>query len=305
MTGFTVQASDAALAERVRRWVDAAALAPPRSIALTLRLVDRPWSGTDERPHLRQPGLRFHHGAPSDAVRIVWHDGLGHALLPAGAADAVTIELTRTAAAEPDHWLRPFVLPVLLVLLRRAGWHHVHGAVARDPRGRGWLIAGNAHAGKSTTAAWLATRRWAVGTDDTALLANGGTRVEAVSWREPIALRDGGLELLARARGGTPLARRGKTGFFPEDLGGTWLPRVPVDVVALARLHDGPTTVEPVRAAVAVAELLSWSLLFMVDPADAQRHLDLVARLAQQATCVRLALGRDLIERPLALEDLV
>jgi hypothetical protein len=187
--------------------------------------------------------------------------------------------------------------------LRRVGWHHIHAACARDPDGRGWLIAGDAHVGKSTTAALLATRGWAVGTDDTAFLVAGAPAVAAAAWREPIALREGGLALLAPA-GGLPLARRRKTGFTPEELGGTWLERIAIDIVAIAALHDGPTRLEPLPRAAAMPQLLSWSRFFVLDADLAQAHLDLVARLVEQSACFRLLLGRDMFDHPDLLREL-
>jgi hypothetical protein len=304
-----LECDDAELTALVHEWFAAGRIEPPADVSVTLRLSDEPWRGQDSRPVLTQPGLVFHHGAPEHTVRVVWRQGEGHAVIPPSPSMRAAIELTRQAAAEPDRWLRPFLLPVLLVLLRRAGWHHIHAATARDSLGRGWLFAGNARAGKSTTAAVLAARGWAVGTDDTGFLVAGAKRVEATCWRAPIALRDGGRALLARAglddTGSVTLTRRAKAGFFPEDLGGSWLERVPLDVVALTTVHDGPTRITPLSRAAALAELLSWSLLFVVDHADAQAHLDLMARLTREARCVRLELGRDLVEGPVLLEALV
>jgi len=42
-----------------------------------------------------------------------------------------------------------------------------------------------------------------------------------------------------------------------------------------------------------------------VDPDRAQRHLELVTRLASQARCYRLRLGRDIFEHPDLLTKLV
>jgi hypothetical protein len=288
---------------QVEAWLAGAGVEPPKRIELSIALVPGAWGGRDERAFLRQPDLRFHHGPP-EGIRIVWRDGAGHAVLAPDGSAAAAVELWSEVAREPDQWLRPFLLPVLLALLRRAGWHHIHAATARDPAGRGWLIAGDARTGKSTTAALLASRGWAVGTDDTAFLAAGPGGVEAMSWRAPLALRDAGLALLARG-GGVSLERRRKTGFSPEDLGSTWLPRVTLDVVALAGVHAGATRVEPVSRTAAVADLLSWSLLFVIEPADAQRHLDLVARLVRQARCVRVRFGPDLFEHHDLLSELI
>ena len=298
-----VSCDDPALRLTVETWLAESRLVPPRPILLTITLVDGPWAEVDSRRCLRQPDLALYYGPPDDCLRLVWRDGLGHAVIAARAGTA-GVEITRAAARTPEGWLRPFLLLVVAALLRGAGWNHIHAATAVDPRGRGWLIAGDSNAGKSTTAALLASRGWSVGTDDTAFLAEGTSPVEVVGWHEPIALREGGYQLLG-FRGGQRLERRRKTGFLPEELGGRWVERVVPGIIAIAAIHAGATSMEPLRPALAVADLLSWSLLFIVDADGAQRHLELVTRLAAQARCYRLRLGRDIFEHPDLLSGLV
>jgi hypothetical protein len=291
-----------ALRTAVETWLAESRLLPPRPLDLTITVTDEAWTGEDRRRILRQPLLTYYYGPPDDHIRLVWRDGLGHAVVARGSSSA-DVAVERSLAERPGSWLRPFLLAVVTALLRRVGWNHIHAATANDPGGRGWLIAGDAHSGKSTTAALLATQGWAVGTDDTAFLVDGARPVEALAWREPIALREGGYELL-RLHGGRSLPRRRKTGFFPEELGGRWVASVAPDIVAIAALHDGPTRLEPLPARLAVADLLSWSLLFIVEPEGAQGHLELVARLAAQARCYRLLLGRDIFAQPDLLMEL-
>lgn len=281
-----------ALRTAVETWLAESRLLPPRPLDLNITVTGEAWTGEDARQILHQPLLTYYYGAPDDSIRLVWRDGLAHAVLCQGSTCA-DVAVERSLAERPETWLRPFLLAVVTALLRRVGWNHIHAATAVDPDGRGWLIAGDAHSGKSTTAALLATHGWGVGTDDTAFLIDGASPVEALAWREPIALREGGYELL-RLSGGLTLPQRRKTGFFPEELGGRWVASIAPDVVAIAALHDGPTRLEPLRAPLAVADLLSWSLLFIVEPERAQRHLELVTRLAAQARCYRLLLGRDI-----------
>jgi len=290
-----VHCDEPALRSTVESWLAESRLLPPRPLDLNITLTNGTWTGEDGRQILRQPLLTYYYGAPDDSIRLVWRDGLGHAVLAQGSTCA-DVAVERALAERPETWLRPFLLAVVTALLRRIGWNHIHAATAVDPAGRGWLIAGDAHSGKSTTAALLATHGWGVGTDDTAFLIDPSSPVEALAWREPIALRQGGYELL-RLSGGLTLPRRRKTGFFPEELGGLWVASVAPDVVAIAALHDGPTRLEPLRAPLAVADLLSWSLLFIVEPVSAQRHLELVTRLAAQARCYRLLLGSDTFAR--------
>jgi hypothetical protein len=190
------------------------------------------------------------------------------------------------------------------VLLRRVGWFHLHAATANDPTGRGWLVAGNAHAGKSTTAALLAASGWQVGTDDAAWLEQQGDTVRVHTCHAPIALRDGGRRLLARA-GGIPLPDRGKIGYWPEDLGGVWTPLVTPQIVIFTTVGNVRTTAVPIPRPVALAELVRWSAWVMLEPEVAQRHLDALAALTGQARCYRVRLGRDLFARPNRLIELV
>ena len=298
-----VLCEEPALRQAVEAWFADSQLRPSRDIELTLRLVKEPWSGEDRRRVLRQPDLAFHYGPPDDRLRLVWRGGEGHAVVSVETG-AATVEIAERVASRPEVWLRPFLVLVVASQLRSAGWSHIHAATAVDPTGRGWLIAGDSNSGKSTTAALLATRGWAVGTDDTAFVVDGTAPVEVVGWHEPLALREGGYRLLGR-QGGHPLSRRQKTGFLPEELGGRWVPTVAPVIVAIATIHDGATALEPLRPALAVADLLSWSLLFIVDPEGAQRHLELVTRLAAQARCFRLRLGRDIFDHPDLLSRLV
>jgi len=287
----------------VERWLADSQLVAPRALELKLIVASEPWSGQDHRPCLRQPDIDLYYGPPDGALRLVWRDGAGHAVVDLGSG-AAQVTLLEHAAPRPESWLRPFLLLVVAAQYRALGWSHIHAATAIDPKGRGWLIAGDSNSGKSTTAALLASRGWAVGTDDTAFIVDGTQPVAVLAWREPIALREDGYRLLGLT-GGQSLTRRRKTGFFPDELGGRWVDRVTPAIVAIAAVHDGPTTLEPLRPALTVADLLSWSLLFIVDPDGAQRHLELVTRLASQARCYRLRLGRDIFEHPDLLGELV
>jgi hypothetical protein len=184
------------------------------------------------------------------------------------------------------------------------GWYHLHAATAIDPKGRGWLVAGNAHAGKSTTAALLAASGWRVGTDDAAFLERRGDRIVVHTCRAPIALREGGRRLLAHA-GGVSLPDRGKTGYWPEDLGGVWTPLVDPEVVIFTAVGNAKTSAQPVERRGALAELVRWSAWVMLEPDLAQDHLNVLTQLTGQARCYRVTLGRDLFSQPNRLIELV
>jgi hypothetical protein len=203
-----------------------------------------------------------------------------------------------------DECLRTFGMTVLIFLLRRLGWHHVHAATAVDPRGRGWLLAGNTHAGKSTTTALLASRGWAVGSDDISFLAARGSEVVVHAFRSPIAVRPGGVTLLGR-NGGASLESRDKTAYWPEDLGGTWQAVIRPEMLYFPTVGAERTAFEPLRPVQVLAELVRWSAWVVLEPALAQGHLDLINLLARQGRGYRLTLGRDLFRDPAVLDTIV
>jgi len=292
--GFHVTCGDPAVRAWIGEWLEATRLEPPGAIALTVRVASEVPPTRDERTPFRQPQLEIRSGPPAGGVRITWRGDQAQACIDERAARADLV-ITRSALTGRDALAQGFLVAVTVFLLRRVGWHHVHAASAVDPRGRGWLLAGDAQCGKSTTAALLAAHGWGVGADDLTFLDAATAPIEVVALRAPIALRNGGLALLARA-GGHPLRDGRKRGFFAEELGGRWADRVRPAIIALPRVDGGKTRVEPVERRDALAELVRWSAWVALEPALAQSHLDALARLTAQATCVRLALGPDLAE---------
>jgi hypothetical protein len=102
------------------------------------------------------------------------------------------------------------------------------------------------------------------------------------------------------------LRDRAKVGFWPEELGGVWTPRVTPEIVIFSSVGTGArTTAEPIGQSRALAQLVRWSAWVMLEPELAQRHLDVLARLAGEARCYRVTLGRDLFARPNRLLELV
>ena len=286
----------------LRRWLDQSQLEPPILLSLEVKVAEPPPLADDPRPVFEQPGLAVRAGPPGAGVHLSWATAPAVAELRAGDPMA-RVTLSPAAVDRLDACADGFLVPVLIFLLRRAGWHHIHAATAADPAGRGWLLAGDGQAGKSTTAALLATQGWRVGTDDTAFLAPDGNRVAAVAYRAPIALRPAGYRLLGGS-GGTLLARRRKLGYWPEELGGTFAPRVVPDVILFTAVGQRLTTVTPLGPRECLAQLIRRSAWVMLEPDLAQAHLDLIARLARQAKSYHVTLGRDLFARPARLTEL-
>jgi len=295
---------DAPLCRALARWLDHTRLEPPDGLGLDVRVADAP-PPPDVRTPFRQPGVVVRSGPPQGGVRVWWEVAPAFAELAPGATVA-RVTLSPAAIRELDLCTSSFLMTVLIFLLRRAGWHHVHAATAVDPEaGRGWLVAGDAAAGKSTTAALLATRGWAVGTDDLAFLAAGmDGRVSVAACRAPIALRVGGRRLL-RLIGGIPRAERDKFTFWPEDLGGVWAPHVAPDVILFPSIGDGRSTATALGGRDTLVELVRWSAWVVLEPELAQPHLDLLGTLARQARAFRVTLGRDLFDHPDRLRELV
>jgi hypothetical protein len=303
MTAFSVHVdcSDAETRGALERWLEATRLAPPAPVRLEVT-IGTPEPSPSGPPAFNQPEVAI--WSDGAGVRIIWERAAAAAHLPSGQTVA-RVTLSPEAIRQLDLCTRTFLTTVLIFLLRRVGWHHVHAATAIDLGGRGWLFAGNAHAGKSTTAAWCATRGWAVSTDDTAFLwGGGGDRVEVVGMHAPIALREGGMALLRRVDG-TPLPARQKTGYAPEELGGRWVDRIRPDRIIFPTIGRDTTMVEPITPRDTLAGLVRWSAWVLLEPTLAQEHLELIERLARQARSYRVVLGTDLFTHRDRLTELL
>jgi hypothetical protein len=300
--GIAVQCPDPAVRVALEAWLAGLRLSVSTRLVLNVEISEQESAPLGETL-FEQPEVRFGPGPNGRGVRVVWDHAPALAELPAGATVA-SVRLSANAVARLDRCTRTFLLAVVILLLRRVGWYHLHAATAIDPGGQGWLFTGNAHVGKSTTAALLATSGWQVGTDDAAFLERVADRIRVHTVHAPIALREGGRRLLAKA-GGIVLHDRGKVGFWPEDLGAVWTPLVSPDIVIFPTVGRTRTTAQPIARAEALAELVRWSAWVMLEPDLAQAHLDVLAQLAGQARCYRVTLGRDLFARPNRLIELV
>lgn len=304
MPGTTIEVlcGDPAVKAALEAWLTRLSLDVPVGLTFDVSVT------TTDLPELtetvfEQPEVRFARGPGGRGLRLAWDEAPAFAEVP-GDGRTASIQLSPAAVAQVELCTRTFLMAVLIVLVRRLRWYHLHAATAIDPDGRGWLLTGNAHAGKSTTAALLAASGWRVGTDDVAFLERQGDRIIVHTCRAPIALRDGGYRLLART-GGVPLPDRGKVGYMPEDLGGVWTPLVDPEIVIFTAVGNATTTAYPLERRGAVAELVRWSAWVMLEPDLAQDHLDVLTRLAGQARCFRVTLGRDLFAQPNRLIELV
>ncbi len=288
---------DSAVAE----WLHESRMELPEDFRVVLNVVDSVGEWDDSREIFQQADVDIRAGEPLGWVHVTWRAAPARARIDERRAEAI-VEVSREALEQVDYFLRSFFLVTLIFLWKRVGRYHVHAATAIDPAGRGWMLIGDSCSGKSTTTALLASRGWRVSTDDIAFLAPGGDRARVVGFRSPIALRPGGFDLIGRA-GGLALARRGKHGFWPEDLGAAWVSEVAPDIVVFTAIGGDRTTLTPLPARQAITPLMQRSPWVLFEPTGSQEHLDLMARLTRQARCYTATLAPDLFSAPGALGD--
>lgn len=297
-----VACAEPRLRRSLQAWLDGSRLAPPSTLTLNVHVVEALPAEPLGAVVFRQPMVEMRAGPPGAGLHVSWTSAPAVATLLPGST-AATVFLSKAAVARLDECLRSFLLTVLIFLLRRVGWHHIHAAAATDPFGRGWLIVGDTRCGKSTTVALLGALGWPVATDDVAFLADAGDRTAVVGYRAPIALRDDVFRLVRR-NGGTVLPKRGKVGYWAEELGSRWIPMVEPDILLFTSIGTPNTRIEPIPAAQALSQLVRCSAWVAVEPELAEEHLGLITRLARQARRYRVCLGRDLFDQPQRLAEL-
>lgn len=305
--GYQLNCSDPALASALKQWLDESDLKWPGPFRIDAELVSALDDNDDRREVFHESGIDIQSGPPEQTVRIRWTDAPAEAVVHPQSA-AVELRFTPEALLRFEMAERGFLLVALLFVLRRLGWYHVHGAALIDPAGRGWMLVGNSKTGKSTTTALLASCGWAVTTDDIAFLERDAASVAVRGFRSPIALRDGGRELLAAQghlpEGGTDMTRRMKTGYTPEALGGRWTETV-VPSILLFPTIGAHTSIGPMRPSEVLSELVVWSRWVLYETLHAQQHLDLLGQLAAQSQTFRATIGPDLMQNPSLLQELV
>lgn len=289
------------LRQQLVEWLAGSEIPLPPGFSLDVSVTADVAAPPDDRERISVADVEIAAGAPQQWVHISWRRAPAWACVDAERPTAVAAVST-AALDDLDYLLRSFFLATMIFIWRRAGWHHMHAATMIDPQGRGWMLTGTSNTGKSTTTALLASRGWRVSTDDIAFLQQIGDRVSVTGFRDRIALRPGGHELV-RASGGTRLERRGKLGFTTEDLGSEWVRTVIPDIVVLTAVGGERTALTPISASVAFRMLVGSSPWVMFEPVAAQEHLDLLGRLAREARCYQASLAPDLFHAPGALAD--
>ncbi|MEP7344859.1 MAG: hypothetical protein ABI877_06325, partial [Gemmatimonadaceae bacterium] len=207
-------------------------------------------------------------------------------------------ELEIGAVAPPDVIAVHAMLTVATAaLLGRLGRALVHAAAVVAPDGGAWLLAGDSHAGKSTTCATLLEAGWRYCSDDHVVVsAAPSSAVQVEGWPRVLHL-DNGWD------GGIPEGGlRASVDSF-ERWPGVWLASAPVMGVLLPMVHPREATrLLPCTAATRLSALIRQSPWLFADARAAPRVLALLRRIALLPGAV-LQLGDDSFHQPLRLRD--
>lgn len=228
----------------------------------------------------------------------------GAALVLEGAAgcsgraelDAGTAEIRAPGASPETAWeVYSMASLAAALLLGRMGRTLAHAAAVVAPDGRAWLLVGDTHAGKSTTAANLLEGGWHFVSDDNVVLARDAGGVSVEGWPRPFHLDDGW-------EAGAPSGRRGAVDphlRWP----GRWREAAPLAGLLFPLVEAGqPTSVAPLPAADALAGLLRQSPWLLADRASAAEVLALLRDVAA-LPAFELRLGLDSYTDPPLLID--
>lgn len=234
----------------------------------------------------------------------VWVDGAravfagragcsGEADLAAGVAELrAPAEADQDAAAWEIYSMSTLACALLLGRMRRT---LAHAAAVVTPDGRAWLLVGDTHAGKSTTAANLLDGGWRFVSDDNVVLARDGGGIEAEGWPRHFHMDEGWST-------GAPVGRRGALNPH-ERWPGKWLAAAPLAGLLFPRVSAREATVvAPVAPAAALAALLRQSPWLLADRGSAAAVLALLRDTAALPT-FELRLGLDSYADPPLLID--
>ncbi len=204
------------------------------------------------------------------------------------------VELSAAPSAE-DRLVRAVMDASWPLALPRFGAFHVHGGAVRDPAGRGWLLAGDAGSGKSTTVLSLALEEWGWTSDDATYLRRSENQIVAEGWLEA-------PRVSSRSAAALRLSREDSTS--PFKTAAVLPPRVIAARTSTIALHRlvlpeiaGATRLERIESKKALDGLLRASAWLVCLPSVASDYLRLLADVAALPAW-RLLLGPELLEEP-------
>jgi hypothetical protein len=201
------------------------------------------------------------------------------------------VDPIQSSGAEADVYSMLTVSTALL--LTGLGRALVHAAAVVAPDGGGWLLAGDARSGKSTTCATLASAGWGFLSDDQVVLATEADGVQVEGWLRP-------FHLDCTSEAGEPTGERREATPAELDLAG-WRRTARLAGVMLPVVSAGESTrLTPLAAADALAGLVRQSPWLLACRETAPVVLALLRRAVAGGT-FRLRLGRDSYRDPARL----
>jgi hypothetical protein len=258
---------------------------PGATIDVATCAPDAARASRDERPFVVFGGVRALHD-PNDVVALVpSSDARGWIDLGARRA---RLEAPRDRAGDERIASDLYSMLTLAAafLLGRLGAALVHAGCVVDPEGRAWLLAGDTHAGKTTTCVSLVAAGWGFLADDQVVLrANGDGALDVQGWPRHAHLDEGWAEsVVTGTRSAIDLRAR---------FGDRWMSRAPLGGLLLPAVNaDAPTAVTVVDAATSFTALVRQSPWLIADRGAASSVMALL-RDAASRPAYSLSLGRD------------
>ena len=243
----------------------------------------------DDAPsRLLVAGVRAHDRGGDTIALVGASAARGRIALDTRRADIVVPAGERGADVEPRVAADVYSMLTLCAafLVGRLGGALVHAGAVVDPAGRAWLLAGDTHAGKTTTTVSLVDAGWSFLADDQVVLRRDGDgALVAEGWPRHAHLDEGWSEsVVTGTRAALDIRAR---------WGDRWRRRAPLGGLLFPSVAAGsPTSTAPIHAASAFAGLVRQSPWLMADGDAAPAVMELL-RDACGRPAFALSLGRD------------
>ena len=253
-----------------------------------VRLIEGPAISPPDAPPVLRLGT-VNAWVAGASLLLAGPDGCsGHARLDAASAELrVPSQADRGAAAWAVYSMASLACALLLGRMERT---LAHAAAVVAPDGRAWLIVGDTHAGKSTTAANLLQGGWRFVSDDNGVLSRAAGGIEVEGWPRHFHMDEGWER-------GAPVGRRAAVDPHRR-WPGRWLAAAPLAGLLFPRVEAAlPTALELLAPADALAALVRQSPWLLADRAVAPRVLALLRDVAA-LPAYALRLGRDSYASP-------
>jgi hypothetical protein len=197
----------------------------------------------------------------------------------------------------------------LIELLASGGYYDLHAA-ALVHEDKGYLFVGESGSGKSTTALTLVRQGWHYVSDDAVLLQDQPGAIKALSFRKTFNidahLTNNFPEIRHHLLG--PVTTDNPKRFLDvERVYGNRFEQscIPARLIFTALSSEASTTLVPLSSTEALVGLIRQSPSLAFRRNQVSPHLEMLRRLAEQASAHRLKAGQDVYQAPEKLADLL